>query len=333
MSETLPGDAIDPGVLDEAADWLMRLSASDATPADREACERWRQSSAEHARAWARAQALLRKLGGLPASLAMPVLDRPARGGRRAALGQFGKLAVLLGVAPAGWATWRELERRGWTADHRTAAGERRDVTLLDGSRITLNTLSAIDVRFGTAERLVWLHAGEILVETGHRGEFAQRPFRVATQQGRLEAIGTRFSVREQVGWTQVAVYEGRVRLEPRNGGLARVLEAGEQARFSPDGIDRVMAVDKMAATAWTQGLLLADGMTLADLAAELERYRPGTVSCDPAIAKLRVSGSFPVGGRTGTDRSLAMLAATYPIVLRVRLGGLWVTLSARDAS
>lgn len=59
-------------VLDEAAEWLMRLHDSGATDADRAACERWRQADPQHALAWERAERLLGKLGGLPAALAMP---------------------------------------------------------------------------------------------------------------------------------------------------------------------------------------------------------------------------------------------------------------------
>ena len=70
--------------------------------------------------------------------------------------------------------------------------------------------------------------------------------------------------------------------------------------------------------------MLLADGMPLGVLAAELARYRKGVLRCDPAVANLRVSGTFPLAD---TDRSLAMLAATYPVVVASRLGGYWVTL------
>lgn len=97
-------------VLDEAAEWLMRLHDSGATDADRAACERWRQADPQHALAWERAERLLGKLGGLPAGLAMPALDRPRshRAQRRAAVA---RLAALLAVAPAGWLAWQEIGR------------------------------------------------------------------------------------------------------------------------------------------------------------------------------------------------------------------------------
>ena len=102
-----------------------------------------------------------------------------------------------------------------------------------------------------------------------------------------------------------------------------RIIQAGEQATFSVQRIDATEPTTP-ATAAWTQGMLLADGMPLGVLAAELARYRKGVLRCDPAVANLRVSGTFPLAD---TDRSLAMLAATYPVVVASRLGGYWVTL------
>jgi transmembrane sensor len=70
--------------------------------------------------------------------------------------------------------------------------------------------------------------------------------------------------------------------------------------------------------------MLMADRMRLADLAAELERYRGGLVRCAPAVAEVRVSGTFPL---RDTNLALNMLASTYPIAVRKRLNGYWVTL------
>ena len=90
---------IDPRVLEQAADWLMQLHSGAASAQQRRACERWRASDPEHARAWQRAEALLGKLGGLPPELAMPALDRSREldrtSARRAAL-------LKLAASPAG---------------------------------------------------------------------------------------------------------------------------------------------------------------------------------------------------------------------------------------
>ncbi len=333
-----PG-AIPPGALEEAAEWLVRLNAPDASAADHAACEHWRRHSPANACAWERAERLLRTLGRLPPALAMPALDRPRSEGRRAAA----KLALLLAAGPSAWVAWQ-----GWRwadgphgphllADHRTGAGERQDVALTDGSVVSLNVSTAIDVRFDETQRLIHLRAGEILVQshpdTRRRQGHPPRPLRVRTTHGLLEALGTRFTVRQDGEATQVAVLEGAVRITPEarahDASAERVLQAGQQVRLTPLDVGRATPVDESIA-AWRQGMLLADGMRLADLAAELARYRGGWVHCDPAIADLRVSGAYPVGSAADTERALVMLVSTYPVEAHKRLLGRWVTLVPR---
>jgi transmembrane sensor len=315
--------ALEPRVLDEAADWLMRLHDRAATDADRRACERWRLADPEHARAWSRAELLLHKLGELPAALAMPALGRPAPSRRRAAITKF---AAMLAVLPAGWLAWRAVDDGGWTAEHRVATGERRELMLADGSRVTLNSSSALDVRFDAGQRLLVLRTGEILVATAPDRSGMHRPFRVATRQGLLEALGTRFTVRQDEGRTRVAVLDGAVRVSPSQGAATSVIQAGQQTTFTQRDIDAATALDP-AGSAWTRGMLLADSMRLADFAAELTRYRTGLLHCDAAVANLRISGAFPIDD---TDRVLRMLVSTYPVEATMRLRGHWVTLVAR---
>lgn len=323
-------------VLDEAADWLMRLADTNATEADRAACLRWQAADPEHARAWTRAEALLGKLEAVPSAVALPVLDRPPDPGRRRALG---RLAVLLALLPAGWLGLRLAAHGPWAADHRTGVGERLDVTTADGSRITLDTASAITVDFTETERLIRLRAGRILVQTvvdplaasPARDGRPGRPFRVQTRNGLLEALGTRFTVRDADGHSEVTVLAGRVRATPLSG-PARLFEAGQQARFDSMAVAEPTGVDPGAA-AWINGMLLADRLPLGELVEELGRYRRGVIRCEPALASLPISGSFPIGDAAATDRTLTMLAATYPIRVRRGAGGLWVRLESRGST
>lgn len=127
-----------------------------------------------------------------------------------------------------------------------------------------------------------------------------------------MRALGTRFAVRQEDARTHVAVLEGGVEIQPQaaDGSAVQVLHAGRQASFTAVGIGGSSPVDD-AAVAWTQGMLFADKMRLGDLAEALARYRRGVLRCDPLIAGLRVSGSFPI---RDTDRALAMLESTYPL-------------------
>jgi len=309
-----------PEVLEEAAEWLMRLSEGGLSDHERAEWERWKVSSPERDRAWARAQLLQSKLGGLPPALAMSALDRPSHPERRAALG---KLALLLAVMPVGWGSWKLAHTQQWTADYRTRVGERREWVLADGSRITLNTDSAIDVLFDSQQRLVHLREGEILVQTA---QDASRPFLVSTGQGRMQALGTRFTVREWNTRTHLAVLEGAVKvmLADNRQVAPLVVNAGQRTDFSAQTFGSLTPTDRNVG-AWAQGMLMADKMRLADFVAELTRYRRGFVRYDPAIADLRISGAFPI---SDTQRTLNMLVQTYPVLVSDHLNGYWVTLS-----
>ncbi len=307
-------------VLEEAAEWLMRLSENDLSDSERAEWQRWKVSTPERDRAWARAQLLQSKLGGLPPSLAMSALDRPSYPERRAALG---KLALLLALMPVGWGTWKLAQSQHRTADFRTRVGERRELTLADGSHITLNTDTAIDVLFDSRQRRVHLREGEILVQTA---QDASRPFLVSTRQGRMQALGTRFIVRELSARTHLAVLEGAVQvvLADNRQTAPMIVNAGQRTEFSAQQFGALTPTDQNVG-AWVQGMLMADNMRLADFVAELTRYRHGFVRYDPAIANLRISGAFPI---SDTQRTLNMLVQTYPVLANGHLNGYWVTLS-----
>ncbi|QPF73257.1 DUF4880 domain-containing protein [Roseateles sp. DAIF2] len=320
--------AITPEVLDAAADWLARLASGSASAAEHAACERWRRQHPEHARAWAQAEALQALMGQLPPGLTLPVLERARGLSRRGLLRDGAKYGALLAALPAAWAGWRVAQEQGWTAELRSARGEQRhELRLEDGSLLSLNSASAVDLRFDAQQRLLLLRAGEILLDAA--GD--RRPLRLQTPQGRLELVNGgagRLVLRLAGALSRVALLDGSLRLEPHRRPVPTLrLRAGEQAAFDAEGWVGPVTPAGPASQAWTRGLLPADRMRLADLAAELSRYRGGLLHCDPAVAELRVSGTFPVGSEAATERTLGMLVSTYALRAERRLGGLWVRL------
>ena len=316
---------LDRAVARAAAGWLVRLH-DDATPDDLAACARWRAADPEHERAWQRAQKVDQKFSVLQPGVGLPALGREKRIDRRAAIKT---LSMLLVAGSAGYMAYRMTPWRDWTSDERTATGERRTVMLADGTRVDLNTASSFDIACSDKERRVLLHAGEILVETGpdtNRASGGHRPFIVQTSQGAIRALGTRFDVREeQSDATRVAVLHGAVEITPASmPELKRVVAAGEETRFTATSIDTVVTVDPHIAD-WSRGVLFADRVQLGDFTAELSRYRPGVLRCDPAVAGLHITGAFQIGN---TDNILAALPDTLPVrvVYRTRY---WVTIIA----
>lgn len=327
---------LSPRAAREAAQWLSRLHAGALTAAEQRRCDAWRQSDPEHERAWRRAELVAHKLGLVPAAVALPTLRRADSAQRRNAItdstqrrNAIKTLALLVGAAPLGWAAWRAAPWDEWNADVRTASGERRSLTLADGSSVLLNTASALDVRFdGTARRLL-LRAGELLLQTAP--ERAARPFLLECAYGVLELFDARLVLRQheargrRAAHGSVAVLRGSVRLRPSAAGPGAApltLAAGQQARFDAHGLSGDIEALAPGAGSWADGVLYAEQMPLADFLAELARYRPGLLRCDPAVAGLRVSGAFQL---RDTDKILHALAATLPLRI-ARHTRYWVT-------
>lgn len=321
-SPALPGP-LDPAVVRRAAEWMARLWSGEASDQDRAACERWRAQHPDHERAWNRLQSFEDKLHALPREAARHALREPVRTGRRRALQLLGLTAAVAGIAAAlrGTEAWQLA-----ASDHSTRTGEIREIALPDGTRVVLGTATAIDLRFDAHERRLVLRAGEILVTTAPDPAGAHRPFRVHSRQGSVEALGTRFIVRQEAEASRVAVFEGAVAVRPARAPEAMVrVGAGQGTVFFAD---RAQAPDAVAdsAAAWTRGVLVAEDMRVADFVAELARYRPGVLRCDPEVAELRVTGVFSL---RDTDRALENLALALPVSAAYRTR-YWVTVRAR---
>ena len=309
--------AVPPGFedLQQAADWFAVLQGGAIGEAERLQWQRWLDTGPGQRAAWQRVEAVAGEFAGLAGLPARQVLERSAVDRRRRAT--LRALAIVPVAGLAGWAAVREMPWRGWIAAHRTGVGERREVVLADGSRVWLNTGSAMDVDFSPGLRRIVLHSGEAMVTSGHDDAFAARPLVVDVPQGRLTALGTRFGVRHaEHGAVRLAVFEGAVEARPHGGGAARTLVAGQQARVLGDRVERIDVLSPADGTApctddWTRGILVADGMRLGDFIAELGRYRTGYLGCAPEVAYLRIVGAYPLDD---IDRILDALQSTLPV-------------------
>lgn len=301
----MSGEELSCEVLEAAAHWYVQLNDAAVRPAERAAWERWLAADAAHAQAWARMQALERRLNGVPGDMALPTLSAARERRRRTVklltlLLSAGGLAALLPQIESGWRIAR--------ADLRTATGERRRIELADGGTLDVNTASAVDVDYRADLRLLRLLTGEVLVRTAAD----PRPFEIHTGHGEIRALGTRFSVRREGDETRVAVLEHAVEIRPAAGPSLR-LEAGWQTAFSRHGAAPPSAVEA-GEGAWCDGRLIAIDRRLDDFLAELSRHRPGYLGCAPEVAGLRLSGAFRLAD---TDAVLDNLAASLPVRLR----------------
>ncbi|AUA33156.1 DUF4880 domain-containing protein [Pseudomonas sp. SGAir0191] len=304
--------------LREAAQWLALIDSGDTREADLTGLEQWRGQSAVHEAAWQQALRLRERFTGLPASLAMATLDRPDHG-RRAALVQMLGLAALV---PTAWWLSRELPLEAWAADLRTGVGERRLMTLGDGTKVQLNTDSAVDM--DAANHRLWLRRGEVSVDTP-----GLQPLTIQVPSGQVTVGGATLGpgqvcIRLVEPGCQVAVVQGRADVQPLKGDRLR-LNAGQQAAVLASGPRNVGPLQAWR-LGWREGVLRLDDQRLGDLLVELSRYRPGVLQWDPVLDRLRVTGTFRLDD---TDRVLALLAASLPVqvVARTRY---WITLVPR---
>ncbi|GAB7532721.1 fec operon regulator FecR [Pseudomonas sp. 3A(2025)] len=288
--------------LRDAAQWYARLGAAPHCNDTRQRWSAWQQQDAVHQWAWQRLEALHAQMQGLPAPLTRETLLQGGIGtGRRAVLKG---LMIGLGVAGTGWAGYREAPV--WLADLRTGTGERRSLSLDDGTRLTLNTASAVDIRYDAGQRLIVLRAGEILVETAKDS----RPLSVRSAQGTMRALGTRFGVRQYAGHTELSVLEHDVAVSNGFDRHERIVHAGQRLGFdnSPLAESQPLEANPMA---WRNGRLVIDNWRLDRVLDELQRYRPGVIQCASEVAGLRLSGAFPLDD---TNQTLLAIAEVLPV-------------------
>lgn len=291
--------------LQAAVQWYLTLHDAEVSREQREGWQRWLEARPEHASAWARIERLQRQLHGVPQDVALPVLSQMGIQ-RRHGL----KLALLLA---AGAATFGGYRASPYSADFATRTGERRTVTLADGSSLELNTDTRVDIEFDTRQRLIHLRQGEIFISTA--SDATARPLSVQTPHGRVLALGTRFDVRLQPSFSTVSVQAHAVEVRPRdNPALAQRVEQGQALTFGSDvlgGLRSAAAEDN----AWTRGLLVAIDWRLDAFVQELARYRPGYLGCAGEVGGLRISGAFRLDDIDG-------VLANLPVSLPVRVRG-----------
>lgn len=313
---------IDMKIAMQAAEWLTTMMSGQATTAEQQAWSRWRAQHPDHERAWTHIEKVSGGFRDLDAQASRKALTpNPRASSRRQAL----KLAMVLAAFGAtGALGLRTPAARTTLADLSTGVGQRRELLLADGSRLHLNADSAVNLHYSASERRLELLKGEVFIATAKEQGRPYRPFLVETAHGQAQALGTRYSVRQEAGHTLVAVEQGAVRLTARDSGASQVIQAGQGASMTAQRVDAVQAVSSDI-WGWRQGLLLADGMPLSDFLRQLGRYRHGLLGCDDAVAGLRISGVFPL---QDTEAVLLSLPNSLPVEIHFRTR-FWVRVQA----
>ena len=198
-----------------------------------------------------------------------------------------------------------KLSPLGSAQVYATPLGARESVSLEDGSKLTLNTSTQLRAKIDRHERIVWLDDGEAYFDVAHD---AARPFVIVAGSRRVTVVGTKFSLRREGDRLKVDVVEGRVRVHSSSSASSplTLLSRGETAISEGSNVlvSRRTERQSLAATSWLDGRLVFDQMTIADAAAQFNRYnRKKLVITDPAAANVRIGGTFEAGNVEGFAR------------------------------
>ena len=283
-----------------AADWLQRRNFWNWSDDDERALTTWLDESLSHRvaywrlrSAWERSEKLTALRGPafgrsdqpMPARRIWPMFRMAAAGVALAAI--IGVGVTYIYSAPRG---------QGFA----TPIGGREVLTLADGSQVELNTDTAIRVQLTASARRITLEKGEVYFHVVHN---AKRPFIVTAGDHRVIDLGTTFFVRRDPGRFEVALIEGRARLESANGKTAapaRDLVPGDVVVATASTVSsQIIPAQKLANDlGWRRGVLVFHGSALADVAEELNRYNTRKiVIADPEVARLTIGATIPTHG------------------------------------
>jgi transmembrane sensor len=313
---------LDP-VSEQAIDWMVKLRAGTPDAEMQERFNAWLVTDRAHSQAWAKLQervggsfntvrALDRRLPG-QAGEARQVLLQPHASRRDA-------LRVIAGLGLLGGGVWLGARTElgdALLADLHTGRGQRQNFNLVDGSRLSLNANSAVDLRFDDRQRLVILRHGEMVIEVAPD---PRRPLRVRTAEGELRALGTRFLVAQEPGATRLVVLQHSVEARLFDG-TVQVVQEGQSALLLARQIALVNGDQRQRAD-WLNGRLNVLDDSLEQVVDALRPYSRGFVRVAPEVRGLRVQGVFPLDDPA---RAFSALAETLPI--RVDRYSPWLTL------
>lgn len=271
--------------LKQALEWFFQLQSENCSKEDRQQFERWYNKSEENRVAYLHAESLWSNLNQLKKKNDIPGLSEARQYHPRQRtirlLSIAAPLLVCSMLVSVGW-----MEYNAETTVYTTQLGEKRSVTLSDGSTIDLNTDTLLHVKLSPLRRKFTLDTGEAIFNV-QREYF--RAFDVYAGQLKIRDIGTRFNVRRHNEAISVAVLEGAVEI---NG--EQIDEGFQRTYHAPNSATELQRINIDQVEAWKHGRLQFQQTPLKQVAAELERYHPiRFVFVDPAIAQETLSGMF----------------------------------------
>lgn len=311
----------DADIIDQAIGWHVRLA--EAVDADWAAFVAWLEASPAHAAAYD-AVAMQDRLiddAQFPEVAPEPVAandNAPARwkwlagGGVAAAV--VAALLVPAAIAP-----------RAAPYQVATRDGERRTVTLADGTSIEMSGGTAVTLDRANP-RVASLDRGEAVFHVRHDDK---QPFEMTAGDVRIRDLGTVFNVARDGDRMSVAVSEGSVMFQPNRDALT--LKAGDAIAARSDGSGAVRGkTDPAMVGSWRDGMLSFESQRLGDVAARVERLYGVHITLEGGLSDRPFTGMVRFTG--AADRDIPHLAALIGVTWR-RDGDRWIFSDGTGAS
>jgi transmembrane sensor len=330
--------------LAQASDWFVKLRAEEANVDSLAQFRRWLEADPGNALAYRKICASWSAVGEHASSPEVMTGRRDAlEDARRAASGRWRSkgsgvrlawYAAAAGIVVAAMVGFWSYTRAGL---YSTGVGERHTLTLNDGSVVTLDARSRIQVHYRDNARLIALQAGQARFDVARD---SRRPFLVKAGNETIIALGTKFNVELVAHNVLVTMIEGHVAVRDGSATSSLPLEksgdahssidlvAGEALHVHQDGkATRLAKVNLARVTAWQDGKMFFDNEPLTTAAERVNRYANEQIQVDSSAMHLNISGVF----NTGDSNAFIEAVTTYFPVTAERGEGSTVRLTLRN--
>ena len=320
---------IENALVEHAIEWHLLLHSSEVTEEDRTQFSAWCKLSPQHQMAYERLENLWDKFDGIEPTLAKVSLESTLSPAKSTANTQskylknpskgttLGLLAILF-----SYGLYHSQPAQIWLAQNKTQIGQQQHITLADGSELTLNTDTALDIDFTGQLRNIKLYKGEVFIKVA---KDKTRPLIISTNQGSARALGTQFNVHliedSEPIMTQVAVVESSVEVcnKPSlfnfNKPECKQVHAGQLGQYTKNKNLAITSADSQSISSWITGTIALDNQPLPKVLHELQRYSQLHFIFDAAtLADMRVSGVLPLNDM---NKCLSLLSEKLPIQTR----------------